>query len=231
MKVVIVLLVCVLSVAVSAEHPSSFSKAKKILAKEIYTDNQVTFYCSCDYSLQPKPNKPNKKRLTPDWESCGFEPRKNANRAGRVEWEHVMPAHHFGQHLACWRQGGRKGCRKDPVFKKMESDMHNLVPAVGEINGDRSNFKYGMIEGEARVYGSCDAEVNFKAKRFEPTEQVRGDIARIYLYMSDQYKVRLSKQQRRLMEAWSKSDPVSEWERERNKRISSIQGNSNPYIE
>ncbi len=30
----------------------------------------------------------------------------------------------------------------------MEADLHNLVPAVGEINGDRSNYRFGMISGE-----------------------------------------------------------------------------------
>lgn len=41
-----------------------------------------------------------------------------------------MPAHNFGKHLPCWKNGGRKGCRKDKTFKAMESDMHNLVPAT-----------------------------------------------------------------------------------------------------
>lgn len=130
-----------------------------------------------------------------------------------------MPAHHFGQHLQCWRDGGRKNCKKDPTFNKMEGDMMNLVPAIGEVNGDRSNFKYGMIEGEPRIYGQCDFEVDFKAKVAEPAPNIRGDIARIYFYMSDTYKINLSKQQRQLMEAWDKADPVDEWERERNERI------------
>jgi len=142
-----------------------------------------------------------------------------------------MPAHHFGQHLTCWREGGRNACKKDPVFKAMEGDMHNLVPAVGEVNGDRSNFKYGMLEGEKRVYGQCDAEVDFKAKRFEPAPEVRGDIARTYFYMSNKYKVRLSKQQTKMLQAWNKQDPVSQWERIRNQRIAAIQGSRNPFIE
>ena len=42
-----------------------------------------------------------------------------------------------------WKDGGRKACSKDPIFNKMEADMHNLVPAIGELNADRSNFRYG----------------------------------------------------------------------------------------
>ena len=39
-------------------------------------------------------------------------------------------AENFGKHLPCWKDGGRKACEKDPVFSKMEADMHNLVPAI-----------------------------------------------------------------------------------------------------
>ena len=46
--------------------------------------------------------------------------------ASRVEWEHVVPAWQFGHQRQCWQDGGRKNCAKDPVYRKMESDMHNL---------------------------------------------------------------------------------------------------------
>ncbi|MFK5950934.1 MAG: endonuclease [Methylococcales bacterium] len=153
------------------------------------------------------------------------------NRASRIEWEHVMPAHHFGHQRQCWQKGGRKACRKDPVFKKMEADLHNLVPAIGEVNGDRSNYKFGMLEGEDRKYGRCDIEINFKAKRVEPHPGIRGDIARIYFYMADEYQLKLSRTQTQLLNAWSKADPVDNWERLKNKRVKAIQGKGNPYVE
>jgi deoxyribonuclease-1 len=34
----------------------------------------------------------------------------------------------------------------------MESDLYNLAPAVGEINGLRSNYSFGMIPGEMREF-------------------------------------------------------------------------------
>ena len=108
--------------------------------------------------------------------------------------------------------------------------MHNLVPSIGEVNGDRSNFKYGMIEGESRRYGACDFEIDFKAKRAEPAPTIRGDIARIYFYMRDRYQLNISRQQTQLFEAWSKDDPVDEWERIKNQKGMTIQGNANPYI-
>lgn len=200
---------------VEAEAPKSFSKAKKVISK-IYADHQQTFYCGCDY------NKINGKLRT-DLKSCGYKPRKNAKRAARVEWEHVVPAWWLGHQRQCWQNGGRKNCRKnDPIFKQAEADLYNLVPAIGEVNGDRSNYRFGMLEGEQRRYGSCDFEVNFKERVAEPMESVRGDIARTYFYMSDKYHIRLSKQQRRLLEIWSRSDPEDAWERERKQRISNV---------
>jgi len=43
--------------------------------------------------------------------------------------------------------------------------------------------------------------------------------------------VRLSKQQRQLLEAWAKSDPVSKEEIQRNTVIAAFQGNGNPFVE
>ncbi|WP_370277731.1 endonuclease [Pontibacterium sp.] len=217
------LLVLIFTLNVAQAAQPSFSKSKRILA-EIYAEQPVSFYCGCDYKKQGK-------KLVPDLDSCGYDPRKNAKRAKRIEWEHVMPAWAFGHQLQCWQEGGRKNCRKNPDFKQMEADMHNLVPAVGEVNGDRSNFRYGMLEGERRAYGACDVEIDFKARKAEPAPALRGDIARTYFYMADIYGVRLSKQQRRLFEAWAKQDPVDEWERTRNWMIEVKQGNRNPYVE
>jgi len=72
----------------------------------------------------------------------------------------------------------------------MVSDLHNLVPSVGELNGDRSNLRFGMIPNEPRSYGLCDFEVDFKDRRAEPPVNRQGDIARIYFYMRDQYGLR-----------------------------------------
>jgi len=206
----------------SHSHAVTFSNAKKI-AQQIYQGHELTFYCGCKYQMQGK-------LLVPLLASCGYQVRKNNTRANRVEWEHVMPAWEFGHQLKCWQNGGRKNCRHDKNFNHMEGDLQNLMPAVGEVNSDRANFKYGMIPGEARQYGQCDFEIDNKAKIAEPRPAIRGDIARIYLYMADRYKLTISKKQRKLFESWSKEDPVDAWEIERDQRIANIQGNHNPYV-
>ena len=79
-------------------------------------------------------------------------------------------------------------------------------------------------------YGQCLVEVDFKNKRAYVKDNIRGDIARTYFYMSEKYNVRLSKQEKKMMKAWDKSDPISQWERTKNKRVERLQGNFNKYI-
>jgi deoxyribonuclease I len=111
----------------------------------------------------------------------------------------------------------------------MQSDMHNLFPTVGEVNGDRSNYIFGEIDGEDRKYGECDFEV---AERIaEPKKSIRGDIARSYLYMSHQYKMKIPDDYEELLRRWHLSDPPDEWERDRNSLIEDVQGNRNPFID
>jgi deoxyribonuclease-1 len=88
----------------------------------------------------------------------------------------------------------------------MEADIHNLVPAIGELNADRSNFRYGADKLKNQMYGECKFEIDFDANR-------------AYLYMSKTYNINLSDQERKMMEVWDKQDPIDEWEIEKNKRI------------
>ena len=202
----------------------SFGKSKRLLATKVYPSHQKGFYSNCDYEVVAK-------KLVPIHKTCGFHYRKNKNRSERIAWEHVVPAWHFGPQLHCWQNGGRMTCRQtNTKFKKMEADMHNLVPAIGEINGDRSNFKYAMIEGEKRVYGKVDMEILFSKKHAEPSKAVYGDIARTYFYMRDRYGLKLSSQQEKMFIAWNNLDPVSRWEKKRNNLIKELQGDDNLYV-
>ena len=207
-----------------AEVPSSFRSAKKAAAK-IYDGAEVTFYCGCKY---------NDKSIVPG--SCGYKARKNATRGKRLEWEHVVSAYELGRNRKCWKKnkklGTRANCNKeDSRFVTMTSDLHNLVPAVGELNADRSNFRFAPLSGEVRNYGQCDFEVDFKQRVTEPPVSVRGDIARIYYYMSTEYGLKISQKQLNIFQVWNKIDPVDNWERERNRRIFLKQGKENRYVE
>lgn len=204
-------------------HQNSFSQAKAYAA-QINADAPGSFYCGCKIDWQGK-------KGVPDLASCGYQPRKNANRAARIEWEHVVPAWSFGHQRQCWQDGGRKNCAKDADYRRMETDLHNLQPAIGEVNGDRGNFMYSQWNGGERQYGQCAMKVDFKSKLAEPPARARGAIARTWFYMRDRYQLQMSKQQTQLMTAWNKLYPVSAWECERDTRIARVQGNHNPYVE
>ena len=208
---------------ISHAAPDNFDQAKK-LAQRIHAPEATSFYCGCAIRWQGK-------KGIPDLNSCNYQVRKNGPRANRIEWEHVMPAHHFGHQRQCWQDGGRKNCVKtDSVFRQMEADLYNLVPAIGEVNGDRSNFHFGMLPATPAQHGACPVKVYFKQKVFEPAANIRGDIARIYFYMADKYNLNLSRAQQQLFIAWHKQDPVTEQERALNQRISQHMGHDNPFV-
>ena len=112
----------------------------------------------------------------------------------------------------------------------MQADLYNLQPAIGEINGLRSNYQIGLVEGEERDFGRCDIE--FKNKHVEPMEKIRGDIARTYMYMEQSYPqyVKFESSLKKLLIKWDKYDPVDNWECKRAEKIFKIQGNLNQII-
>jgi len=177
----------------------------------------TSFYCGCRIDRTTRTGG------SVDFASCGYEPRRNQSRASRLEWEHIVPASVIGQGRQCWAEGhsqcvntrgepfrGRDCCmRVDPEFVLAATDPVNLAPAVGEVNGDRSNRRFGQIEGEARAYGYCPVEIDFAADVIEPPENRKGDIARVWAYMSNAYGIPLDPTTARLYTDWIAADPVS----------------------
>jgi len=212
----------------------SFDKSKTLL-KQMYISAKyfTEFYCGSTFDEYFKL----------DHSKSGFHFRKNEERGNRVEWEHIVPAESFGQSFTEWRDGhpscvdskgqaykGRKCAAKaSKEFERMEADMYNLVPAIGEVNGDRSNYSYGMIEGEKREYGKCNMEI--EDQKAEPPDEHFGDIARTYMYMESAYhRGVIAEKNIKLFEAWNKMDPVDKWECERARLIEKIQGNKNMIL-
>lgn len=222
------LLIMICFIPLSNLNANSFSKTKKILLKKVYFDNQYTFYCGNPYEIKRIDGREktviikDKKYFTSRNDSFFSFWNDDNPRAKVVEWEHVMPVEYFAKDLPCWKDGGRKACSKDKTFKIMESDMMNLVPAIGEINNDRSNFRFEDKLPKKGQYGKCEFEVDFKNKIAYPKKEIRGDIARIYLYMSKTYNIKLSIEDRKMFKKWDEEDPISEWEKIKNERINKI---------
>ena len=222
-----------LLVAAGNTEIESFTKAKRLLEREVYFDHRVTLYCGAAFDARKNVTLPE-----------GFTTPKHAKRARRVEWEHVVPAENFGRAFVEWREGadvcvdnkgkafkGRKCAEKaNAAFRYMQADLYNLYPAIGAVNAMRSNYRYSMLPGSPATFGTCSMKI--EGRRAEPPEAARGTIARTVLYMADAYRgvYRLSNQDRRLMEAWDRQYPVDAWECTRARRIEAIQGNPNERV-
>ncbi len=215
----------------------NFAEAKKI-AHKLHADHARTIYCDCPYD--------GKTVLIRD---CGYKIQKDPRRATRLEWEHVVPAENFGRAFVEWREGspqcvkrgkpyrGRKCAENNPEFRRMEADLYNLWPEIGELNGLRSNFTMAELGAEKELangksrFGKCGAKI--ADKKFEPAAAAKGRVARVYQYMEWAYPGRgiVSDKNEKLFAAWSAAHPVDEWECLRAERIRNVQGNGNPILE
>lgn len=108
--------------------------------------------------------------------------------------------------------------------------MHNLEVSVGEVNADRSNFRYGVLPSTPLQYGACTTRTDFQQRVTEPRDLVKGMVARIYFYMHDRYGLRMSKAQQQLLMVWDRQYPVAAWELERDRRIAQVMRHSNPFV-
>lgn len=240
LSIVAVLIFLVPDPAAHGSLPSNFRQAKRMMPA-IYAGLEMSFYCGCRYIAGG----------APDVASCGYRPARDDRRARRLEWEHVVPAAWLGRGRKCWnkpaacrRKNGtdrpRRACcrRIDPGFKSMEGDPHNLVPAIGELNARRSDYAFGTVAGEPRLFGACDFEISEPSSKsgsrrrvIEPRPEIRGDIARIHFYMMDRYKIRMEPDYIKILKNWDGQDPVSPVESMRNDRIKKRTGVSNRFVD
>lgn len=212
----------------------SFSKAKKHM-QEVYKGMEETFYCGCQFIDK-----------VVNYNGCAFVPKNPKNkRAKRIEWEHIVPAQHFGQSFVEWREGskncvtkkkdsfkGRNCARKvSKKFRLMESDLYNLVPVIGAINNRRGSLPIGLKGLDSnKLQGTCKTYVT--KKNIEPRDKIKGFVARVYLYMDRAYPGHgiLSDKNSKIVHAWNRQFPPDEKEKLRAQRIAMIQKNENPLI-
>ena len=146
--------------------------------------------------------------------------------------EHSFPASWFGE------------------GSPMKSDLHQVFPVDGYINGIRGSYPYGDV-GYAN-YDAANGSMrgnselcSYTGRVFEPIDAYKGDVARAQLYMSIRYRgedgdwsssvatdgATLEDWYLETMLAWHLLDPVSEKEQDRNEAIEDTQGNRNPFVD
>ena len=165
---------------------------------------------------------------------------RNGNASEGAGWnrEHSVPQSWFGEQ------------------SPMKSDIVHVFPTDCYVNGRRSNYPFGEVKnvtyqsnnGYCKL-GSCKTE-GYSGTVFEPNDDIKGDIARIYFYMVTCYEDRFTGWAKgaqdvfssnkyeglkpwcmNMMMRWSKQDPVDEVEIARNNAVKEVQGNRNPFVD
>lgn len=213
--------------------PNNFGNAKSILRKSVYPVKGKTFYCGCDYQKRTIVTK-----------GCFLKIKKFKKRIKRLEWEHVVPVAAFGHSFKeyreaksiCLRKGKRSlsprkcASKKNKLFREMEANLHNLVPAVGAVNALRSNYSFSDLNDSSQIL--CGAGFKLEKRKVEAPNSRKGDIARIYLYMNQKYPNRgiISSKNIKLFTRWDQLDPVDSAECMINQLKTGLQGETNPFV-
>lgn len=184
-----------------------------------------TFHCGCVFDKI--------KQVFPNICERGNKTASKRKLSRTLEWVHMMPAHVFGGSLKCWSKDlctrvdgikveGAQCCSEvSPRYKKMESDMHNIFPAINRPSSIEETLDPSF--GGMWEYKFCSGDI--------PSLNIRGNMARAYFYMSFQYKIPIPEKREDSLREWHFSDPPDDWELQRNDRIEAIQGNRNPFID
>lgn len=148
----------------------------------------------------------------------------------------------------------------------MNGDAHNLLPTDGRINGFRAAYPYGRVNTNdlvsqsgisnptsngSMVGGNLNSgySAGYSGIVFEPIDEFKGDIARIYFYFVTRYEDQITNwnsfpmfdgSRNKALETtflnillqWHNDDPVSQKEIDRNNNIYyNHQNNRNPFID
>lgn len=138
------------------------------------------------------------------------------------------------------------------------SDLHHLRPTNATVNSTRGNHTMGDLNhsGTAVTYnGKTVGWVDTSSDTFEPLDNVKGDVARIFLYVYVRWQQPnlyqdVSSSNLPTMDSddsvndgqaviesldtllqWMLEDPVDTWEMQRNDITQDVQGNRNVFID
>ena len=174
-------------------------------------------------------------------------PHKNNYEGSGLNREHSFPKSWFNE------------------VKPAYSDLVHVIPTDGYINNMRSDLPYGETDNPFKgskmepgvdgppyysKVGKCSVG-GYTKNIFEPADEWKGDLARIYFYMATCYEqqmpgwISLGKTDMLggnayqpfaswcfpMLLQWAANDPVSEKEQLRNDAIWLLQGNRNPFVD
>lgn len=134
----------------------------------------------------------------------------------------------------------------------MVADAHFITPTDGKVNGLRSNFPHGIVASASKttLNGSklgTSGVSGYSGTVFEPIDEFKGDIARMYFYFATRYENNVAgysydmfngtsgqvftPEFLSMLLTWHAQDPVNAREIARNNAIYARQNNRNPFID
>lgn len=137
-------------------------------------------------------------------------------------------------------------------FNDASADLHNLMPVDGDANYAKSYYPLGEVGSNVTFNNHLSKVGNntvagYNGLAFEPDDEFKGDLARIYFYMVTKYEHMANLWQSpmtqnntyptlepwavNLLLQWHRQDPVSQKELDRNEAIFQLQGNRNPFVD
>ena len=124
------------------------------------------------------------------------------------------------------------------------ADLHHIRPADSSVNSGRGNKLYGVSNSTSTSKGSSvtgnAVGGTYNGIYFEPLDNVKGDVARICLYVYVRWGAQYPGycdditnvfQSIDILLEWCALDPVDTWEMGRNEVVENIQGNRNVFID
>ena len=211
------------------------TREKIELLNVAYSHNKRTFMCNCSFD-----------KIKVNYDDCSYFPKVNNDKAHEVKWKQLINSKFIFRRYPEWKLGhnscktkkGDKYKRKKCVkklykneLKLINNDLHLYYPIIKQISIMMRNKRFGTINKERRKFGECNLEIG--KLYIEPRDSIKGDIARTFLYFSENYMKNnfLKDKQKKLFKTWSSNDPVDQWECERNKNIKKLTGISNNILD
>ncbi|HEX9981044.1 MAG TPA: endonuclease [Flavobacterium sp.] len=221
-----------------AEPYSNIDNFFPIADRDLYYENDNTILDP--YSERPNATDPYNYSVSDPGDQCGnYDSEGDCYNA-----EHVIPQSVFSQN------------------EPMRGDAHHLLPTDGRVNGFRSNHPFGVVGTLISQSGITNPTMNgsklgnnlnsgysagYTGIVFEPIDEFKGDIARIYFYFATRYQNVVSGWPYAMFDGsstkviadpflqilltWHANDPVSAKEVARNNAVYNYQGNRNPFID
>lgn len=146
----------------------------------------------------------------------------------------------------------------------MRNDINHIYPTDGKVNGIHNDFPFGKVnvasytsQNGSKLGSALNAgySAGYGGTVFEPIDEFKGDVARVYLYFATRYQSQMasfyttntssdcrvmfdgsanqvfSPTFLNILLTWNAQDPVSTKEVLRNNACFLHQGNRNPYID